>query len=902
MPTSHIISGSWDDESVDQITTTAVLSVFDCINGKLSNKPQVTLRNTLLTGWHYDLAKERFMIGEISKKSKDPNLLNPFTFNGDRYSLDLASNSRSHGRFTFNQRPIGKTYYGGAADEQWKRIIYGSIMHTGCKHLIAREIRYIVTDDTRRVNGEFQDDKTNGRHWETGDSHAKASQYFMQILGAGSSAIEAISGQDVTIPIQFRIAAFQKWVGKGTVAYNPALDDSGYDLAIPLSSLKGNKLKLGNYQDKLLCGLVFEGEERTAKAGWMLFQWFSFATLQTDSIISRLIDKCNRLVAAFDSIQNLAELLRIDQQEAELEVQEGADNIQSETEYINTAMSVIKWDTRGKLLLHPYIIDKVKERLRTIWLNFAKAGGVRFWSLMCQPDNYFEKYESRDPVTEKMVFSEKVFCAPGMKEGEYIVFCNPMRHWGDCQLWINRHEGRYAKANSLMAASTQLMLNLGRDFDGDFVQLIASKEYPALRNAIANFEAPPSVDKLPKMALQGNLQQVAINSMNDKTGIVASLLGRARGAGVESIVLNIPPGGEQTEAKEMRIIDFLSQELQIAVDSMKSAYPNNDAGLQAVTTYINGLGDRGQIPWLSDFKDEQCYLTRPCAVAPDAIDTVSRLVQLVNSYWRPANFPTNLDLNSFKTSLFSGVVVTDRQQEFAFEQRGKYTSDMQTAIQWKTDNDGDTSKIREVAEKYKAIKEQAFDAIVGADGTPLSAKSWAAAYWRATHTVSDTSLSKGSFVFNLFPEEIFTELKENPEPPTFFEVFNVHKQDPNHWSKALWKGRTVQIQVITREREVTLRDGTKRTVPEPFVNLRYPQSTTLTGFFPLGFVANRDQGKMAIGETRTMKIWTVASEPEHPTKRVMLFDDTVNQEFIDDILQFGRLGAEKLWDNRDYGL
>lgn len=44
------------------------------------------------------------------------------------------------------------------------------------------------------------------------------------------------------------------------------------------------------------------------------------------------------------------------------------------------------------------------------------------------------------------------------------------------------------------------------------------------------------------MALPGTLQQAAINSMNDSTGMVASLLGRARGAGAENIVLNIPPG------------------------------------------------------------------------------------------------------------------------------------------------------------------------------------------------------------------------------------------------------------------------------------------------------------------------------------------------------------------------
>ena len=342
-------------------------------------RPKVTLRNTLLSGLHQDAGKERFCIGEIPTTTKDPSLLNPFVVDKDRYTLDLASNSRSDGRFTFNLRPIGKDYYGTKTSDQWKRVIYGSILHTGCKLLAGREFNYIVVDDEHKDDqGNPQDDPTNGRHWNTGDSHGKASKEFMTILGTGDVHLES----DPEIPLQFRIASFKKWVAKGTMAYNPELDESGFDLVIPLSSLKGNKPELGNYTEKLLCGLVFEGEKRTAKVGWMLFQWFDYATLEQDRIISRLITKYQRLAAALNSIQNLAELLRIDQREAEQEIQQGNEGIQSEAEYVNTAMQIIKYDVRGKLLLHPYMTGKVKERLRVVWLNLAKAGGVRFWSLM----------------------------------------------------------------------------------------------------------------------------------------------------------------------------------------------------------------------------------------------------------------------------------------------------------------------------------------------------------------------------------------------------------------------------------------------------------------------------------------------------------------------------------------
>jgi len=277
MPTIYELDYSWIDESLAQIQTTAIWSVWDCVAQSWSTKPKVTLRNTLLSGLHQDAGKERFCIGEIPTTTKDSSLLNPFVAGKNRYTLDLASNSRNHGRFTFNLKPVGKDYYGTKTSDQWKRIIYGSILHTGCKLLAGREFNYVVVDHEHKdEQGNPQDDPTNGRHWNSGDSHAKASKEFMTILGTGDVHLES----DPEVPLQFRIGCFKQWVAKGTVAYNPELDDSGFDLVIPLSSLKGNKPEIGNYTEKLLCGLVFKGELRTAKAGWMLFQWFKFETLE----------------------------------------------------------------------------------------------------------------------------------------------------------------------------------------------------------------------------------------------------------------------------------------------------------------------------------------------------------------------------------------------------------------------------------------------------------------------------------------------------------------------------------------------------------------------------------------------------------------------------------------------
>ncbi len=118
-------------------------------------------------------------------------------------------------------------------------------MHTGGKLLVARQFNFVIVDDTNRnENGQLEDDPTNGRHWNSGDSHGKASKDFLTILGTGDLHLD----NDEGIPLQFRISSRPKWVAKGTIAWNPELDGSGYDLVIPWSSLKGNKPALGNYQ------------------------------------------------------------------------------------------------------------------------------------------------------------------------------------------------------------------------------------------------------------------------------------------------------------------------------------------------------------------------------------------------------------------------------------------------------------------------------------------------------------------------------------------------------------------------------------------------------------------------------------------------------------------------------
>ena len=720
----------------------------------------------------------------------------------------------------------------------------------------------LVTDDTLKV-----DDPVNNYHWDTGDSHAKASAKLMNFLGLPINGMEGSGDKDPDVPVQFRVGEFSKWIGKGTISYNSHLDETGYDMAIPLSSLKGNKLPLGNHEAKLLFGTVFEAEERKAKLGWMLFQWFSFETLEKDGIISRMQQKCRELANAYNSITLMAEYLKVDR-DAEVSVGDK----ETESGYEDKVIEILKADTKGLLLFHPYLVDCIRRLLQKTWVNLAKSGGVKFKSVMCQPDESLAHYFQ---VINGRVVGRKVVCCASLEEGEYIVCCNLMRHWGDVQLWENIHEGAYIDSPGVLAGPTELLLSLGRDFDGNFVQLVKSSEYPNMREEIANFSELPATVKFSKVALKGNIKAIEIRSMNDNTGIVASLLGRARASGLENVVLLIPPGGGQPQRQEMRIIDFLSQQLQIAVDSLKSAYPNNTNGLKAVGRYLDKTA--AEIPWLADFKKPECYRDRKCLVNEEATDTVSRLVKEVNSFWIPENFGVNIRPNVFVNTLFCDLEVDSFELRNAYDWRDKYRTDLKEAIELKNKND-DSSKLLERITYYYDLGRNMIQGDKFFNGTedPNGTRRLVAAYWRAAN---DASSGDAGMVFTMFFDEIIEELKRaGDKPPVkFVELYGVQFYSWAASELKPWKGQVVSIKFLMAPRG-------KRNEQIPCADMMFPEATKQFGWHPLGIVHTDQRPRITLGETRQFHIYSIRFKGGK-TSAILLFDLECPQEEREGIVE-----------------
>jgi hypothetical protein len=503
-----------------------------------------------------------------------------------------------------------------------------------------------------------------------------------------------------------------------------------------------------------------------------------------------------------------------------------------------------------------------------MWKNLAKSAGVRFYSVMCTPDTSLEKYQKA--YGNDFIFKPKVFCSPSFKEGQYIVFCNPMRHWGDVQLWENFHEGRFKNTRGILAATRELLLSLGRDTDGDFIQLINSSRYPNITMALYDMDSPPKVKKFPKVALTGSLQQIAINSMNDITGVVASLLGRARAIGAELIVLDIPKEGE------MRIIDFLSQELQIAVDSLKSAYPNNQDGLKVVKEFLDKSG--ADIQWLKDLKSDDCYFTRPCYVNNNLTDTVTRIVGLVNSYYRQPNLKEDTIPMDYRFTLFSLVVSDAVQDAIALRERDAYRAEMGAALAHKAANDDDRL-VKEVTAKFRASTEVIMRETLNPFRKPYPPKTWAAAYWRVNHLAKSGT---AGLVFLLFCDEIIEELK-------------------NLENKKVWLITIYAVQFTAFARpQHSAWNGEELTVRSSFLNVNGKDKVSMEGkfdgqpgFINMGLVNEKDIAQVPNGWTGRVKIYAKTYENDkYPRKMsandkctsVYLFSVDMLQEDIDDFM------------------
>lgn len=273
----------------------------------------------------------------------------------------------------------------------------------------------------------------------TGDCHGKCSSKFAL----------SVTGQ-LQRPFQFRAAVKSKesWVAKGTIAF--AFDCGGYDLVLPQSCFKGNKVEPGAYNPQTLYfGVVHEAEVRHVKMSYSVTQYLPWEAIETD-ILPGTLAKAHKLVHLQSNTRELARFLLADNN---IDYWEHSKNKEEEEDkYISRLAELVEADTHGQLIEHPWVVRHVRNLLKKHWTRLATAGAAQFHSAMTMPD---------DSLPNNTV------CIPHLPEGDVIVFPYPCRWKWDIKVWQNRHIGAWSKGyEGIIAGNTATMLSLGRDFDG----------------------------------------------------------------------------------------------------------------------------------------------------------------------------------------------------------------------------------------------------------------------------------------------------------------------------------------------------------------------------------------------------------------------------------------------------
>lgn len=389
------------------------LPVYDLVTGTwLSSENNIPLRGTLLEELSDGID---YAIGDVSRLEDTAEISALIDAGFDGYTACGASGSRKHGRVFFAKQATTpfQEYFGS----NMHAVNYGSNLTTHCSKIFRQQVRLLVVED-----GE----------WDTGDCHGKISAAF-------SHRICDLNN----VAIQFRIALPEfRTLAKGTLVYDYKVSRSKYDIVLPTSAFKGNKLKAGEYSTELVFGLVgksptstSEEEEladdyRETNSSFSVVQFLSWETVEKD-ILPATIRSCKYLNEIHKDSKKLARYLG---------------------EVDTTFASIAKADIYSQLTTHPWMVNRIHKTLRSKWLKLATAGGLKWRSSMIMPD---------ENIPDDCCY------IPGQTNGsEIVVFPYPCRWKYDIRVWTNTYVKKWEKFQGVVVCNTKTALKLGRDFDG----------------------------------------------------------------------------------------------------------------------------------------------------------------------------------------------------------------------------------------------------------------------------------------------------------------------------------------------------------------------------------------------------------------------------------------------------
>jgi MoxR-like ATPase len=709
---------------------------------------------------------------------------------GVQFKLVGASGSAKDGKFYAVEAKYERAIAERFLNWPQAAITYFGVLVSPCKVRIeARDVRVIVVQD---------------HEFGTNDCRGWISRSLFRALQERSRA----GGRDLPGDrmYQFRLA-FDSTQAKGSckVMEDDVAEFLGADIILPESSVKPEykgpsrfldlfrsqtrQLEVRTYRGPIVFGIREVSELREFESSYTLLEHASWETLKSE-ILPDALSQVQKLRSAVEqgNYEGLLELLGTSQTQQRLSAEDITESGYTSRE-ATIVEAVLKVDPTGYLVKHPYINQQLNKLLARWTFKLSTGGGFRMPAFALADDGILALHDSQIVAASDWLPLDSAVTSLPAERG--LVVRYPIRMFEDLlpyrripigemvgaiartvreQTGIRLHpcriielfEGQISLKGTLTLHSKTAARN-GGDFDFDMVCVIEGDKLPRFVEDRFSLEeqSPIQKEKLKKeKSPWWNLAQVASKAKGNEIGSITDLQTSCIAAGHPELAYE------------------LVRELQNALDSLKHGTEVDHQRIAEIRKQIKTA------PWLK-FKREEQVSKMPASVEVEPTDKVGYLYNAVrkqvDDFFRTTlpigDFHGVISRAAFTQEMFEECREINRLYAAEVSRIMKRKSDVEQQVQeaeeaYQVERNNADRKVRDRARRQRHAAQLALQSEKDRTSEELKAlmmlvRKWAddkkenrRGWCQAVHTVVCNGRSKGSLLWNTFPQEAIDMIAE----------------------------------------------------------------------------------------------------------------------------------------------
>ena len=579
----------------------------------------------------------------------------------------------------------------------------------------------------------------------------------------------------------------------------------GADIILPESSVKpeykgpsrlldlfrseNRRLEVRTYRGPIVLGIRDVSENREFESSYTLIEHASWDTLKTE-ILPYALTQARKLKAAAEDgdYEGLLELLGTSHSQQRLETDENA-NSEFTSREATIVEAVLKVDPTGYLVKHPYINQQLNKLLARWTFKLCTGGGFRLPAFALADDGFLALHDGQVVTASDWMPLDCAITSVPSECGLIVRY--PIRMFEDLlpyrrlsgtgiverlQGLIESQQGVSMDVSDLLnIVEHQILLKgtltlhsktaakNGGDFDFDLVCVVDGENHPKFAEDRFRYQeqAPVQKEKLKKQKSPWwNLVQVASKAKGNEIGSITDLQTSCMAAGQPELAYE------------------LVRELQNALDSLKHGTQVDRERIAEIRKRIKTA------PWLKHKRLDQVS-RMPVSIEVESTDKVGYLYNAVRKEVEDF-FRTTLPISDFH-GVISGATFTQGMFDECREINRLYAAEVSRIMKRKADADkqyqeaeseyeaqrsSPDRKVRDAARRRRNAAQLALQSEKDRTNEELKAlmmlvRKWAdekeenrRGWCQAMHTVVCNGKSKGSLLWNTFPQEAIDMIAE----------------------------------------------------------------------------------------------------------------------------------------------